>query len=110
MKTYIYEIENDFNSFHNKLKENDYLLLEEIILENNFELLNFILKKFEEINENNFLKIFKPGFFRNEKILKRQIPSYLVIVSQEETRYILLTHYKTRNIILKYWNDNIIYN
>lgn len=106
---FILEIENNFNDFYEILKLNDYLLLEEIILKNESELLKIILNKLDELNDTEFLKIFLPGFFRNEKILKRQIPGYLMLMTNENTKEVLMTFSSTRNIILQYWNDNINY-
>jgi len=105
---HLIDIIDHVDNFYTELKKNDYQLLETIILDNNVEVLKYSLKALEEKNDSDYLKLFTPGFFRNEKILKRQLPSYLMLVSKKETKKVLMTYSKTRNSILTYWNDNII--
>jgi len=104
----IYEIINKEEKFYIELKKNDYELLEKYILNNNYNCLKYALNILEIKNDYDFLKIFKPGFLRNENCLKRQLPCYLLIMSDKKTENVLLTYYKTRNVLLKYWNDTII--
>jgi len=62
-------------------------------------------------NKNyKFLDIFKVGFIRNEKILKRQLPNYLLIVCDEKMKNILLFYKEIRNLSLYYNNKTFIIN
>ena len=103
------EIDKNWKEFYQLLKKDDYFLLEKFIIENRVEIVSFIFLKLDKINDRNFLKIFKPGFLRDEKHLKRQLPCYLYFASMDNMKELLLTFYLTRNYMLKYWNDTIYF-
>lgn len=96
------------DKFYKELIENDYMLLEKFILNNNVMMTHYSIMLLEEKKDNNYLRLFEPGFFRDDDNIKRQIPCYLLVFTGEETRKLLLTLYYTRNICTIYWNDDLL--
>ena len=95
----------DKELFYNDLIKNKYELFESYILNNNYIMVQYCINLFKEKNDFNYLNIFKPGFFRNEKILKRQIPNYILIQSSKEMIKLLMFFKEIRNISLNYSNN-----
>jgi len=100
----------DNKLFYQCLQKNDFELLEWYILNNKYSMVQYSVELLIKNKNKEYLNIFLVGFCRNECLLKRMLPNYLLLQVDNKMKNLLLFFKDIRNISLKYNNENYVIN
>lgn len=104
IKKPIYFYKN-YNFYRDDVAKNKYMFLEDMIIQNNYQIVSIILEK---DNHNDYIKIFLPGFQRENQVsIKRGMIAYLFFICDNTMKQILLANKYIFEVYMLYYNEYI---
>lgn len=94
-----------YDLYKKEIEKNNFEFLEDMIIANNYQVVKIILEK---SNHNEYIKLFLPGFQRENFIsLKRGMISYLFFICDKTMQQILLSNKYIFEVYMLYYNEYI---